>query len=166
MERNLQSGEAVKKLQQLIKSIHTCVFISSGKACDCLSRPMAVVDTDHQGNIWFFTNIHSNKVKDVEIENRVELVFAHPGKHCYLHVKGRAGVVTDKRSIQEKWTPVVKAWFPKGIDDPALCLLKVKTDEAFYWETGSSRIGEMIRMALSIMVRRSLLKGVHGELHV
>ncbi|MEJ7685210.1 MAG: pyridoxamine 5'-phosphate oxidase family protein [Segetibacter sp.] len=37
------------------------------------------------------------------------------------------------------WSPVVKTWFPKGLEDPALALLKVDTNEASYWDGSSSK---------------------------
>jgi general stress protein 26 len=166
MEKNLQSGEAITKLQEMVSDIRTCIFITSGKSCMHSSRPMAAVEADHQGNIWFFTSNHSNKVKDIEQEAQVDLVFAHPGKDSYLHIKGRAVVVSDKTTIAEKWTPIVKAWFPGGINDPGLCLVKVKSDEAHYWDTESTKMVEMLKVALSAITGKSMAEGVHGELHI
>jgi general stress protein 26 len=166
MEKNLHSTEAIKKLQDLVGDIRTCMMITSGKTGMRASRPMAVVDTDHQGNIWFFTNMRSNKVKDIEIDHFIQLVFAHPGKDSYLDVRGRANIITDKVSIGDKWTPLVKAWFPNGINEPDLCLLQVKTDEVHYWDTEASKMTQIVKAAISIVSGKPLVEGVHGELNV
>ncbi|GAC1533522.1 MAG: hypothetical protein NVS3B15_14210 [Sediminibacterium sp.] len=121
---------------------------------------MMVVDTDGGGNIWFFAHARSNKVKDIAIDHHVQLIFAHPGKSCYFDVRGRAGVVYDKQSIKDKWTPVVKTWFPQGTDDPDLCLLKIKTDEAHYWSGENGGITEIFR----IFTGKQPV--AHGELHI
>jgi general stress protein 26 len=57
MEKNLHANEAVKKLQDMVSDIRTCMMITSGKTGARASRPMAAVDTDHMGNIWFFTSL-------------------------------------------------------------------------------------------------------------
>jgi general stress protein 26 len=166
MEKNLHNEEAIKKLQGLVSDIRACVMITSGKTGAHASRPMAAVDTDHMGNIWFFTNLRSNKVKDIEIDHFVQLIFAHPGKDSYVDVRGRANVVTDKNSIKEKWTPLIKAWFPDGVDSPDVCLLQIKTDEVHYWDTENSKMVKMLQAALSIVAGKPLAEGVHGELNL
>lgn len=166
MEKNLHANEAVKKLQDMVSDIRTCVMITSGKTGARASRPMAAVDTDHMGNIWFFTSIQSNKVKDIELDHFVQLVFAHPGKDSYLDVRGRANVITDQASIKDKWNPMIKAWFPGGVDDPEICLLQIKTDEVHYWDTENSKMVQVLKAAVSIVAGKPLVEGVHGELNV
>lgn len=166
MEKNLHNTEAVKKLQDLVSDMRTCMMITSGKTGARASRPMAAVDTDHMGNIWFFTNLQSNKIKDIEIDHFTQLVFAHPGKDTYLDVRGRANVITDKESIKSKWTPLVKAWFPDGVDDPNLCLVQIKTDEVHYWDTENTKMVRVLQLAMSVVAGKPLVEGVHGELNV
>jgi general stress protein 26 len=166
MEKNLHNEEAVKKLKEMVSDIRTCIMITSGKTGARASRPMAAVETDHLGNIWFFTSLQSNKIKDIELDHFVQLVFAHPGKDSYLDIRGRANVITDTASIKEKWTPLVKAWFPDGSEDPNLCLLQIKTDEVHYWDTTSSKMINMLKAAISVVAGKPLVEGVHGELNV
>jgi general stress protein 26 len=56
--------------------------------------------------------------------------------------------VTDKKQIQDKWSPIVKAWFPDGVDDPNLSLLKVIPKECYYWD---SETGKMVQFAKMIV---------------
>lgn len=165
MEKNLQSNEAIDKLKHLVLEVNTCMLISSGKTARQNTRPMAVVDIDLQGNLWFFANKNSNKVKDIEEDSHVQLVFAHPAKSVFIDIHGRASVETNPGYIDEKWTPLVKAWFPEGKDDPAICLIKVKADEAHYWSVEGSKVGAMVKIALSAVTGKKLEEGVHGELH-
>ena len=165
MEKNLQSTEAIKKLQTLVSDIQTCLLITSGKSGKHATRPMAVVDTDSQGNIWFFSNIHANKIKDIEADQHVQLLFAHPGKDIYIDIHGRASVIDDRQYIKDKGSPLVKAWFPDGVDDIALCLLKIKADEVHYWDTESSKAATILKTAVSAVIGKKLEEGVHGELH-
>ncbi len=166
MEKNLNSQEAVEKLQALVKNIGTCMFFTATNEGMHNARPMAVIEVDKNGHIWFFTSIQSAKVKDIEKNSAVHLVFAHPGKDSYLNLNGRASIETDKKSIDDKWNPIIKAWFPEGKADPNLCLLKVKTDEAHYWDSTSTKMVEMLKVVASVVSGKQLADGIHGDLLV
>jgi len=118
------------------------------------------------GNLWFFTGLKSAKVNDIENDSNVHLVFAHPTKDSYVDLRGRASIEQDRKSIEEKWNPIVKAWFPDGQDDPNLCMIKVKTDEAHYWDSSNTRMVEMLKIAASVISGKKLSEGVHGDLLV
>jgi general stress protein 26 len=166
MEKNLHSTEAVNKLKSLVESISTCMFYTNVSAGVHNTRPMAAIEVDINGTLWFFTNIESNKVRDIQKDPNVHLAFAHPGKDSYLDLRGLASVETDRKSIHDKWNPIVKAWFPEGKDDPNLCLIKVKTDEAHYWDTETTKMVEMIKIVSSVVSGKKLVEGVHGDLLV
>lgn len=165
MEKNLQSSEAVSKLHDIIKVTRTCMLITSGKSGKNATRPMSVVDVDADGNIWFFAGSHSNKVKDIEEDQQVQLVFSHPGKEAYMDIHGRASVEKDAQYLHEKWNPLVKAWFPEGVNDPALCLIRIKPDDAYYWDIEGSKNGSMVRIVLSAVTGKKSEEGVHGQMH-
>ncbi|MEO6733134.1 MAG: pyridoxamine 5'-phosphate oxidase family protein [Ferruginibacter sp.] len=166
MEKNLNSKEAVEKLQALVKDIGTCMFFTNTQTGIHNTRPMAVIEVDVNGNLWFFTNRQSAKIGDIEKDNNVHLVFANPSKDSYLDIRGRASIEQDGKSIEDKWNPIVKAWFPEGKNDPGLCLLKVKTDEAHYWDTDTTKMVEMLKIAASVVTGKQLQEGVHGDLLV
>lgn len=166
MEKNLNSTEAIKKLQSLVNAINTCMFYTNIQTGIHNTRPMAVIEVDNNGTLWFFTDIQSNKVKDIEKDSSVHLVFAHPGKDSYIDLRGRASIEQDRKSIEDKWTPIIKAWFPEGVSDPNLCLIKVKTDEAHYWDSENTKMVEMLKLVASVVTGKELVEGVHGDLLV
>jgi general stress protein 26 len=166
MEKNLNSKEAVEKLQSLVNGIGTCMFFTDTQTGIHNSRPMAVIEADSMGNLWFFTNRQSAKVRDIEKDSAVHLVFAHPSKDSYVDLRGRASIELDRKTIDDKWNPIVKAWFPEGKNDPDLCLVKVKTDEAHYWDTTSTKMVEMLKIVTSAVTGKQLSEGVHGDLLV
>ena len=55
-----------------------------------------------------------------------------------------------KKQIQELWNPILKAWFPLGMDDPKLCLIKVTTEDAHYWNSHSSKMVVYFKMLKAI----------------
>jgi general stress protein 26 len=166
MEKNLQNEEAAKKFKKLVKDINVCMFITNSKDEKDHTRPMATIEVEDNGMLWFFTDIRSIKVEEVSLENSVHLVYAHPGKESYLDIWGKASVVTDKEKIKEKWSVMVKAWFPNGMDDPNLALLKVEPQTSYYWDAETGKMVAFLKMAASIVTGTQLADGAQGQLKV
>jgi general stress protein 26 len=83
MEKNLQNQEALQKFKKLINDINVCMFITNNHEKDH-TRPMATIEVEDNGTLWFFTDIRSIKVEEVSMENKVHMVYAHPGKKVIL----------------------------------------------------------------------------------
>lgn len=164
MEKNLQSEEALKKFKKLVDEINVCMFITNNKSEREHTRPMATISVDEDGTLWFYTDLRSIKVEEVVTDKAVHLTYAHPGKESYMDVCGKAEVVTDRQLIKEKWSPIVKAWFPQGADDPNLALLKVTPTDAYYWEAETGKMVQFFKMAASIVAGQKLAEGAEGKL--
>ena len=52
-----------------------------------------------------------------------------------MSIFGTAEILFDKNKVEEMWTPIAKAWFTEGKDDPAISLIKVTPQEGYYWDT-------------------------------
>lgn len=165
MEKNLQEVEGIKKFKQLIQEINVAMMIT-GTGEDQTTRPMYTIDVDDQGSLWFFTDKNSLKIDEVNSDNHVHLLYAHPGKDSYLDVKGTARVISDKKLIEEKYKTIVKAWFSEGKDDPALCLLKVTPNQAHYWDSNSNKLMEGIQIIASIFTGKKLVDGDEGDIKI
>jgi general stress protein 26 len=57
--------------------------------------------------------------------------------------------------MEELWSPILKAWFPEGLDDPSLCLLKISIDQAEYWESPSGKIVQLFGFVKAIATGES-----------
>lgn len=165
MERNLTSEEAQKKFKDLVEEVGICMFITSTDQNES-ARPMATIHTDEDGTLWFYTHRSSGKIQELNADHVVHLLYAHPGKDTYLDVWGTANMVTDREKVKELWKPMVKAWFPGGQDDPDLCLLKVKPNDVYYWDTESGRMVEFIKILTSAATGKRMAEGVEGSLEL
>lgn len=130
--------EGQKKLKDVIEDIKTCMFTTTDELCNVFSRPMFTVKVDNECQLWFFTNEHSDKVQDISPEKQVTLVYAHPGKNAYMNVYGSCKRIQDQEKMKELWNPTLKAWFPQGVEDPSVCLLKITVNEASYWDNSTN----------------------------
>lgn len=167
MEKNLQNEQALDKFKSLVKDVNICMFITNThNDADTHTRPMATVNVEDDGTLWFYTDIRSIKVEEVESDHDVHLVYAHPGKDSYLDVWGKASVVTDKQQIKDKWTPMVKVYFSDGVDDPNLALLKVTPHDCYYWDNKSGKMVYFLKAAASIVTGKRLAEGEKGTLDV
>lgn len=163
MQKNYFEEAAAKKAGAIIRDINNCFFITqhSGR-----SRPMSTCKFDDDGSIWFFTDIRSEKVRDIENDTEVRLLYADPKKNTYLDIQGEAELVTERRRIEQLWTPIVKIWFPDGVDDPNLCLLRIVPFSALYWEAESSKMVQAIKIAASVITGENLVEGREGTLSI
>jgi general stress protein 26 len=148
----------------LVKDVNICMFTTIDDKGDISSRPMATIDIDEEGNIWFFTNEFSEKIHEVSKDNTVNLIYAHPGKNTYLNVKGTCKVVIDRAKMKELWNPMMKAWFPDGLDDAKLCLVRVMTQEAHYWNNTSNKMIVFANMLKAIVKGEKYEEGVTGKI--
>ena len=46
---------------------------------------------------------------------------------------------------------MLKAWFPEGLDDPKIALLKVDILQGEYWDASSSKIVQFFKILKSIV---------------
>jgi general stress protein 26 len=164
MEKDLQSIDALEKFKGLVSEIRVAMFITNAELDH--TRPMYTIEVDEEGAMWFFTDIRSIKVEEVTQEKTVHLVYAHPGKESYLDVWGIASVLTDKQTIKDKWTPIVKAWFPKGIEDPNIALLKVKPRNAYYWDAETGKMVAFLKIVAAAVTGKNFAEGSQGKLVV
>ena len=54
---------------------------------------------------------------------------------------------TDRNLIRGLWSPLNKAFFSQGIDDPSICVIEIKILEAELWESNGTKIGQFFAMA-------------------
>ena len=140
MSDHTSREEAIQKLNELIKKIDICMLTTIEDDGTLRSRPMVTQRSVFDGDLWFFTGVSSSKVAEVMNDRHVNLSYASPDDQSYVSISGRAQTVRDRKKMEELWNPAYKAWFPKGLDDPDLALLKVTAEQAEYWDSPSSGV--------------------------
>src|SRR5436305_706534 len=125
MEKDLHSAEALEKLKELVEGISTCMYCTMDQNTDMASRPMSTAHIEDDGTIWFFTTDHSGPAENAPKASEVCLNYAHIVKNTYLCVMGNPELVFNKGKMKELWNPILKTWFPDGLDTPDIALVKV-----------------------------------------
>ena len=157
-------AEAVKTLGSLIDDIQMAMLTTVDDDGSLRSRPMATQQADPDGTLWFFTRAEAPKVDEVQKDQRVNVSYAEPKAQKYVSVSGTAELVRDPAKNKELWNPLLKAWFPKGLDDPELALLKVSVEKAEYWDSHSSTMVHLIGYLKAAATGQPYRPGKHEKL--
>ncbi|MFN6962716.1 MAG: pyridoxamine 5'-phosphate oxidase family protein [Pyrinomonadaceae bacterium] len=158
-------NESIAKLKELLEGIDFAMLttISGGRL---RSRPMSTQEMDEKGDLWFFSNDDTHKVDEIEADNRVNVAHSQPDDNTYVSVSGRAEVVKDEEKIQELWSPIHKAWFPEGPDDPHLCLLRISVEEAEYWDASDSKLVQLVGFVKALATGQEADYGEYGKIEL
>ena len=157
-------AEELKKLNDLIKGVKFAMMTTVELDGSLRSRPMATQATEFDGDAWFFTTESAPKVDEVEHDRRVNLSFAGKDDNVWVSMSGTAEVVRDRAKMAELWSPDLKAWFPDGLDQADLALLKVHVDQAEYWDATSNKVAFVAGMLKSIARGESYQPGENKKL--
>ncbi len=134
--------EARNKVFNLIKDIKFAMMVTLDTDGQMYSRPMAAQQkdsTDSRNELWYFTSKDSPKVAEIKANSAMLVSYSDPDSNNYVSLSGTSEIVTDKSRIDELWSEALTVWFPKGKDDPNICLIKFKPETAEYWDAPSSK---------------------------
>jgi len=143
--------QAVKKLNELIKDIGFAMLTTVDTDGSLRSRPMTTQEMQPDGVLWFFMSADSPKAAEIGREHHVNVSYGDPEHNRYVSVSGIANVVRDQAKAKELWNPAYRAWFPEGLDDPKLALLRVAADKAEYWDSPGSAIVHALGFAKAVL---------------
>jgi general stress protein 26 len=158
-EKELLTGdEARAKMRALLKDFPIAFMVTLLDG-ELTARPIGVVG-DHgafDGSLWFITDKRSRKVRAIESGAMTTLLFQNDEVGNYLQLTGRAAVVEDRAKLEELYTTLQRTWFPKGIDDPDITLVRFDATEAHYWDSHDS----LVRLATAFA--KSVMTGAPGK---
>jgi general stress protein 26 len=127
--------EKRETLKELVKGARIGMLTSMTADGRHVSRPMAVQDVEFDGDLWFFAYTDSDLVAEVRAHPQVNVSFSDDKQHAWVSIAGAAEQVQDRAKAEELWNPILKAWFPDGLETPNLTLVKVHAESAEYWES-------------------------------
>ena len=145
-----------------IKDVRVAMMTTSEDDDSLRSRPMYTQQVGFDGELWFFTADDSGKVEEISREHQVNLSYAEPKNSRYVSVSGVADLVKDRSKIEELWSPMLKAWFKDGLDDPHLALLRVRITEAEFWDDTSNKMSQFVGMVKAAVTGDTYTGTEHG----
>ena len=154
----LTGDDAVEKIRTLLENL-PIAFMVTMKDGALTARPIGIVGDNaaFDGTLWFITDKRSRKVDAIESGGLTMLLFQNDKEGSYLHLRGRAAVVEDRKKLEELYTTLQRTWFPKGLDDPDITLVRFDAEEASYWDSHDS----YVRLAAAFA--KSIVTGAPGK---
>jgi general stress protein 26 len=164
--KDLRKDEGIKKMKELAMAAKICHFVTDLGTKPLNSRPMSTQDVDDEGNFWFFSPKSSNKNEEIDEDPDVQLLYSNSGNSEYLSVYGIAEVIRDRSKVDELWSPIVKAWFNEGKNDPELTLIRVRPSNAYYWDTKNNKMVQLIKIAAGAIAGKTMDDGIEGQIRL
>lgn len=152
----------LKRMRELIEELKVAMLVTERDG-ELRSRPMHTTEVEEDGTVYFFTSNDSGKVEEIEEDRFVNLAYSNPDKQNYLSISGNASIVNSERKIAELWNPVLKAWYPDGLETPKLRLIKVVPNRAEYWESSGNSLVQMFNIGKALIKGERYKAGVHEE---
>jgi general stress protein 26 len=165
MKKDRQTDPQMQKLADLIGEASIAMLTTEDAEGNLRSRPLATLQMDAGGKLWFFTALSSGKVSEIDQHRKVNLSYANLNKQDYVSVSGHARLFRDPEKIKELWNPWVEPWFPDGVNDPDLGLLEVTVEDAEYWDAPSSKTQRLFGLARALSTGQTDRLGEHGTVH-
>ena len=125
-----------EKIHELLLSFHTAMLVTHDGSDAIHARPMEIAHVSPECHVWFYTDKHSPKTREIRQDDSVLLTFQKDHQK-YLTITGVADLVTDQIMLKSFWTEPFRVWFPEGVDDPNLMLVHIIPHAAEYWDNSS-----------------------------
>lgn len=132
-------------VRQVLDGARIAVLTTQSAHQRLVSRPLALVQREFDGDVWFFTPDPSPKVDDVRAHKWVNVSVQDDGG--WVSLSGEAEIVKDPETIDAHWTTAAEAWFDQGRDDPTIALVRVDVETAEYWTSDEPRAVTLFKYA-------------------
>jgi general stress protein 26 len=155
-----KAGKPADTLGRLLEGIDIAMLTTVGSDGYLVSRPLSTQKSTFDGrHVWFFTEADSPKVAEIRRHPKVNLAYASKEKNTYVSLAGQASVNRDRALIDQFWNDAMKAFFPKGKDDPNLVLLEVEPRTVEYWDGPGTFLGKAISFLVARVTKREEVMG-------
>ena len=118
------------EVYDLIKDYDIGMMTNINEGGKLVSHPMTRQGEMKDDAIWFFSKRDSEKVRELEKNNSVNISFTGDD---YISVSGDVEVVDDVMMKKELWSKGLEAFYDCGPESEEIILLKVNIDSLEYW---------------------------------
>ncbi|HUQ65917.1 MAG TPA: pyridoxamine 5'-phosphate oxidase family protein [Flavitalea sp.] len=111
--------------------IRQALFFNDSRSV--LKFPVSIINvlhTDEVGQIWFIVNRPAQHLNEFEKEFRARLNFYKKGKNYFLHIKGKACIVSDPEEINNVHGLEEDI---KILSSSTMALIRMKIEKIYYY---------------------------------
>jgi general stress protein 26 len=140
-------------IDRIIKKTRFATVTTRTADGDLVSRPLAVLERDFDGTVWFLTAHPSPKTDDVAGDPHVNVAYIDGSS--VVSLAGTATVERDQARIDEFWNPWAESWFEGGRDDPSVALLRIEGTSVEYWHIDKPAVVRGFEVVKGILTRKA-----------
>ncbi|MEO3769390.1 pyridoxamine 5'-phosphate oxidase family protein [Micromonospora sp. B9E7] len=157
------AAEARARITELARAARICMLTTISLDGRQVSRPMGLQEVEFDGDLWFFAYTDSAKVRQLRVNPEVNVAFSDQKHHTWVSISGTATEGFDRARAERLWSPLLKAWFPGGLDTPGLTLIKVHATSAEYWDSPGGAVVDLLGYAKAAVTGRPPKAGENHE---
>jgi general stress protein 26 len=132
-------GRLLAGAAETISKVPYCWLIAGDIDGHVKARPMGHLLHDPGEDEWtirFVTDGRSSKVRDLQRNGRVSLVFQDDRHDAYAALAGEAILRTDTEEVRRRWKPHYDPYFPTDLDRASAIFVEIRVDALDLWIRG------------------------------
>lgn len=145
------NDDDLETIRTILKNGRTAIVTTHSAGGQLHSRPLALLQNEFEGTLWFFTQHPSPKTDDVAHDAEVNVSVSD--NKGYLSLAGTASIDQNPTRINQLWNPYAEAWFEGGKEDPTVALLRVDVESAEYWYLDKPGVVRAFEVAKGIVTK-------------
>lgn len=125
---------------------------------------MTVIEMDANGCLWMLVSKSGHTARMAPTGrgmDTVNLAFSDESAATFTSITARATLSDDQQRKEELWSVMARVWFPQGVEDPDLAVLRLEPIKMEIWDGPDSSVVRMIALAASVVVGKPLGLGEH-----
>ena len=134
----MSASKKIDELFELIEGIEIAMFTTRRADGQLVSRPMATQARADGADLFFVTDISTDKLDELRHDPHVNLSYYRDRTREWVSVSGTARVSHDRSKIRELCRPDWKAWFggtgehAGTAEDPRIALIMIDVQSVIY----------------------------------
>jgi general stress protein 26 len=166
---HLHGDAALAKVRKLLSSFESAMLVTIAlEHGDVHARPLGLLGkaADFDGTLWFFADTRSRKVQEIERDPRASLILQSDHDSRYLQLSGVARIEANRQKMEELYTARQRTWFPDGLADQHLTLIRFDAVHGSYWDSPGSVLQTLAAFTAAIVTHTPQETGRSGTLEV
>ncbi len=152
MDGRTEQVQQLDHLRMMIERAKVAMLTTIDAEQQLRSRPLHTADMDENGDLWFVVAAATPKTDEMAAhDGKVCLSYANTADHAYVSISGNGRIVRDDRKKADLWSEINEVWFPKGLEDPNVALLKVTPEKGEFWEGPSNVVTQLYAFAKAVV---------------
>lgn len=143
-------NSAFEDIFQKMEMIEVAFLCAQGED-NIISRPMmAQFDEDDRKSLYFISSSNAEQVEALIKNPNAVATMTDSSNKIYIEAKGQCQITQSKEKIKPFWNAMVDTWFPEGLKDSDVSLIKLSLESLECWDSS----GNIIMKAANLLMAK------------